>query len=367
MALLDLSNELLGHILSQIPVDIHYPNTIYHVMLTCRRLSAIAMPLLYSRLTFNFPQTAGRMVINSPNPFRDYDNMLSLHPERASWALSASFTYSRNRPDVWDHIANILPKLSLLQSLEIGAGLGHPDPFGEYVGLAVPGRWTFDEDRNFIRLLKQCDHLRSLHTVVVMDRYITLREAWAFFALPHIRVLDMKILNEITAPPDEDDISQEPSKLSAFNLTADMLPNTYAAKHLFRGLSALKELYWSAEHPQPHYSFQHALEIWCPKTIEEAIFPCKSTLSQLQLYNNLTLQHIILPHIEFLEFSVLSVLKISGRILFANASTAPYCNRMNDRDDFVKRLPRNLEQLEACGSYWRGKMSCKADLLLLLI
>lgn len=357
---MDLSTELLVHILDQIPVEVYYPSTIYHVMLSCRRLSTIAMPHLYRKLTFNFPQTEERMDPDSPNPFRDYDGMLLLHPERAAWAQSASFTYSFKRPDLWDHMANILPKLSFLQTLDIGAGLGHPDPFGEFVNLAVPNPTShrLSHDRNLMDLFDVCcGDLEFLHSVRVMDRIITIQEAWAMFALPNIRNLELRTLNEIEGPYTASNDTPPPSLLLSFSLTADMLPNAHIVQPLFERLSALKVLRWSAEHPQPSSNFHDSLERWSPKAIENAISPCKSTLSELQLYNTLVQQLIVLPHIDLHDFSVLSVLKISARILFSHALRTSYSERMRNRKDYVKRLPRNIKYLEACNEHLKWQSS----------
>jgi len=356
MELLNLSNEMLDAIFAHIPFDVFYPRTIYGVMLTCRRLFDIAMPLLYSRLAFNFKNTGDKMVPYSSNPFNKYDKMLEVHPQRASWAVLASFTYSWTRHDLWDNLASILPKLSLLQTLKIGAGLGHIDPFHDAIGLGINDcdRQTIIDGRDskFIQLLKRCNHLHSLHTVCLMDRCITLQEARAFFALPNIRVLEMRILDEIYSSFDEDLTLPEPSKLAVFKLVSEMLPSNRTAKRLFQGLSSLKDVYWSTEETQPLYFFSFPWpppqdHTWSPKDIEQAIYPCRNTLSRLQLYNNIPWQNIILPNIDFHEFSALTDLKLSARLLFTMSLASDLRGRRKgNRYDFAKRLPRNIEQLE---------------------
>jgi hypothetical protein len=110
--------------------------------------------------------------------------MLSIHPERAPLALSASFSYSRRDLHMWDDKARILPKLSSLKRLEIGVGLGHPDPFGKDYYWALSEHAMFPEfykKWDLSWLFQRCDSLHSLRTVVLLESHIRIQEAWAIF------------------------------------------------------------------------------------------------------------------------------------------------------------------------------------------
>jgi hypothetical protein len=213
-------------------------------MLTCRCVCAIATQHLYSRLSFNFPSGMRKYLDpESSNPYSDFRKMLSLHPERALLAASASFRYSRDRPDVWDHMANILPKLSSLHKLEIRAGLSHPDPFGEDFHWAVSGGATFDEGRNLNRLFEQCDNLHTLHTIVVLESKIRLQEAWAIFQLPSIPIADLKILHGISLPANYTNDEKRPHTLSTLfelRLTSNMVPEQKLFTESFRSFKSLR-------------------------------------------------------------------------------------------------------------------------------
>jgi hypothetical protein len=164
----------------------------------------------------------------------------------------------------------------------------------------------------------------------------------------------MRILDDIYPSLNDHLTVPEPSKLTVFKLVSELLPRNRIANQLFKSLSALQDLYWSTEDPQPYVSFIVPVpppqDTWSPKEVEQTISPCKGTISRLELYNTLSWQRIILPNIEFLDFPALKVLKISGRIMFANALASTYPDGVlaASRDHFSKRLPRSLENLEAC-------------------
>jgi hypothetical protein len=83
----------------------------------------------------------------------------------------------------------------------------------------------------------------------------------------------MRILDDIYPSLNDHLTVPDPSKLTVFKLVSELLPSGRIANQLFKSLSALQDLYWSTEDPQPYVSFIVPVpppqDTWSPKEVEE--------------------------------------------------------------------------------------------------
>ncbi|KUJ10801.1 uncharacterized protein LY89DRAFT_251059 [Mollisia scopiformis] len=167
MAFSVFSDEIVLLVLSY--PDVLTTEDIYNVMLTCKRLYRVGIPLLYRTTQFNSPNIA------RPPHLSNLLRMIDLEPRRGSWVQLASVGWPGNHEKMWSKTFELVSIFHSPQSIEFHVM-----------------SWREDKDLNFARFLGECTNT-SLRTVTVEDHNLRIKDIVAFYALPnliHFRVIN---------------------------------------------------------------------------------------------------------------------------------------------------------------------------------
>lgn len=133
------------------------------------------------------------------------------------------------------------------------------------------------------------------------------------------------------------------SVLKTLIIASDILPMGDVVEVLLADLTRLEELRWTPRDNE-RWMF-HDRQWWSPQDMANALLPLHYTLKNLDLLVTIPDHHSKLPHIDFIEFSFLSSLKIDSRILFP---WEDYDQGRNNRLDFLERLRKSLQCFHVC-------------------
>lgn len=330
MLLLDLSNELLMQILTT-------SSSLHSTLLTCRRLNAIAIRALCTRVQCLLPKR--NPLFRGRNQYTDYARMLLKYPERATMATEATFVHPYLRPQIWNSMCEILPKLTSLQTLYLqeGHGVDNSMPPQMNVWGPPPEKTIFDCDSNYIRMLTPCTELKQLRIVHVDFRYITVNEIAAFLNFPR---LDFLYVKQFRGGMITDTSPFKQSKLRKLKISAGLLPTGPSTEWLFLRLPELTELSWIVDVYPDDCVILHT---WSPSAITRVLLPCRDTLTSLSLVAITALDYdCSSAGVDLLGFTSLLNLTISSGLL---PSGADYEDEDTDCRALVQTLPRALQSL----------------------
>ncbi|KAF4619099.1 hypothetical protein G7Y89_g14748 [Cudoniella acicularis] len=318
MSLLELSNELLYQIFSQ--DDVLQPCDIYHSILTCHRLNAVALPLLYRKL--RFPHSSHKQNPHVPTAVEKCNHALRLHPERTklvqSFDLEIVHAGDKMWIRAWNNMSIILPKLSALQTLRICTVKSSV----QYEFLHL---WDWNSPRcltltNFVQIFDSPTDFASLKKVHIDDWKITAKDIVQFLSMPSIKHL--KIESRPIA-----------STLTQLEISSCSTPLGNSVGYIFKCVPELKKLNW--------YTCAYR-DSGAPHTINEAFLPLQATLVELRLTTVIMgMTNFGLP--DFSPFLALKYLRIQGEVMFTEHE---FRAMYHDRSYLVNRLPRSLEHLE---------------------
>ncbi len=313
MPLLDLSTEILDHILSQ-DVSLHSKD-FYHLTLTCKRMYYIALPHIFRNLMVSSAPPRHTTKWSFETLLQHFDH----YPDRLQWVRVASISWWRGNPAPAAKLLNLISKFSSMRTIRMRAcGGGFNDPFPPF--------------------LDNCQNYPSLRYFEIDNPLLEPEHVMKLYGIPN---LDCLVLWNFQIPDDSTFTPQRHYALSTLTrlevLRTNEFPIGNCVNSLFESTPKLKTLVWTLQAHRFTKQFS-------PAKLSSAFAPLKASLVELHLSLENSEGFRNDHQMDFSDFTSLKFLEVDERVTLAGNVPATYPH--HKRIDLPSRLPSSLECLK---------------------